>query len=68
MRYITVERIVKQFTLEVLAAGENLDRKITHPRTHRPGLEFIGFFDYFPMEQIQILGKKEIHYLHQLSD
>jgi len=68
MKYITVERIVKQFTLEVLAAGENLDRKITHPRTHRPGLEFIGFFDYFPMEQIQILGKKEIHYLHQLSD
>lgn len=67
MKYITVESIVKQFSLEVLASPDNLDRKITQPRTHRPGLEFIGYFDYFPMEQVQILGKKEIKYLHKLS-
>src|SRR5690606_23977744 len=67
MKYITVESIVKQFSLEVLASPDNLDRKITQPRTHRPGLEFIGYFDYFPMEQVQILGKKEITYLHKLS-
>ena len=46
---------------------DHLTRKITQPRTHRPGLEFTGFFEYFPMEQIQILGKKEITYLHQLT-
>jgi len=67
MKYITVESIVKQFSLEVLASADKLDRKITQPRTHRPGLEFIGYFDYFPMEQVQILGKKEITYLHKLS-
>ncbi|WAA12257.1 HPr(Ser) kinase/phosphatase [Fervidibacillus halotolerans] len=67
MKYITVERLVREFSLEVLAAEEHLNRKITQPRTHRPGLEFTGYFDYFPMEQIQILGKKEITYLHQLS-
>lgn len=67
MKYITVESIVKQFSLEVLASADKLDRKITQSRTHRPGLEFIGYFDYFPMEQVQILGKKEITYLHKLS-
>lgn len=67
MKSITVESLVKEFSLEVLAAKDRLDRKITQPRTHRPGLEFTGYFDYFPMEQIQILGKKEITYLHQLS-
>lgn len=68
MKYITVENLVKTFSLEVLAGEQNLNRKISKPRTHRPGLEFIGYFDYFPQERVQILGKKEITYLHQLSD
>ena len=68
MKSLTVETLVKKFSLEVLAGDLNLNRKITWPRTHRPGLEFIGFFDYFPMEQIQILGRKEITYLHKLSE
>src|SRR5699024_340450 len=55
------------FSLEVLAAKDQLHRKITRPRTHRPGLEFIGYFDFFPMKRIQILGQKEINFLHQLS-
>lgn len=67
MKAIQVADIVKEFSLEVLAGENNLDRKIDQPRTHRPGLEFIGYFDYFPMEQIQILGKKEITYLHKLD-
>lgn len=65
---ISVKSLVNKFSLEIIAGENDLDRKITQPRTHRPGLEFIGYFDYFPMEQIQILGKKEITYLHQLSE
>lgn len=67
MKAINVQDIVENFSLEVLAGGDHLDRKIFQPRTHRPGLEFIGYFDYFPMEQVQILGKKEITYLHKLD-
>jgi len=67
VKSIKVEDLVRTFSLEVLAAGEELDRPITKSRTHRPGLEFIGYFDFFPMERVQILGKKEITYLHQLS-
>src|SRR5699024_4166452 len=59
--------LVNQFSLEVLAGDSQLHRPITKARTHRPGLEFIGFFDFFPMEHVQVLGRKEITYLHQLS-
>ncbi|WP_087973262.1 HPr(Ser) kinase/phosphatase [Oceanobacillus rekensis] len=68
MKSIAVERLVKEFSLEVLAGGDQLDRPITKLKTHRPGLEFIGYFAFFPMERVQILGKKEITYLHQLSE
>ncbi|MBP2078486.1 HPr(Ser) kinase/phosphatase [Oceanobacillus polygoni] len=68
MKSIMVEQLVREFSLEVLAGENELDRSITRLRTHRPGLEFIGYFDFFPMERVQILGQKEITYLHQLTD
>src|SRR5699024_1570007 len=55
------------FSLEVLTGEDQLERTITKARTYRPGLEFIGYFDFFPMEHVQVLGQKEITYLHQLS-
>src|SRR5690625_3256681 len=67
LKSITVERLVQNLSLEILAGEHQLDREITRPRTHRPGLEFIGYFDFFPMNRIQILGQKEINYLHELS-
>lgn len=67
MKSITVEHLVQNLSLEILAGENHLDREITRPRTHRPGLEFIGYFDFFPMKRIQILGQKEINYLHKLN-
>ncbi len=68
MKSITVQRLVEPFKLEVLAAEERLERTITQPRAHRPGLEFVGFFDFFPMERVQVLGRKEITYLRQQTE
>ncbi len=67
MKRITVDNLVKRFSLKVLAGEGQLQKMITQPRVHRPGLEFVGHFDFFPTEQVQILGKKEITYLHKLS-
>ncbi|WP_050182087.1 HPr(Ser) kinase/phosphatase [Domibacillus robiginosus] len=67
MKKITVENLVEKFSLKVLAGEDQLQQVITQPRVHRPGLEFVGHFDFFPTEQVQILGKKEITYLHKLS-
>jgi len=60
MKTITVQRLAEVFKLEVLSGGGHMDREITRPRTHRPGLEFVGYFDFFPMKRVQILGRKEI--------
>lgn len=65
---ITIADLINKFPLEVLAGEDELERKITRGRAHRPGLEFIGYFDFFPMERVQILGLKEVNYLHQLND
>lgn len=67
MKFVTVDHLVNELSLEILTGENQLERKITKSRTHRPGLEFIGYFDFFPMEHVQVLGKKEITYLHQLS-
>ncbi|CAM4463620.1 HPr kinase/phosphorylase [Paenibacillus endophyticus] len=68
MKAIEVSELAAQFSLEVLAGVDQLDRKIMKARAYRPGLEFVGYFEFFPQEHIQILGKKEITYLHSLSE
>jgi len=67
VKTITVENLVNRFSLKVLAGEDQLQKTITQSRVHRPGLEFVGHFDFFPTERVQILGKKEINYLHKLS-
>ncbi len=67
VKKITVENLVQKFSLKVLVGENLLQKTITHSRVHRPGLEFVGHFDFFPRERIQILGKKEINYLYKLS-
>ncbi|MFS0821166.1 HPr(Ser) kinase/phosphatase [Bacillus sp. 1P02SD] len=67
MKEITVEDLVRKFSLKVLAGKGKLQNTISQSRVHRPGLEFVGHFDFFPTERVQILGKKEVTYLHKLS-
>ncbi|UVI32751.1 HPr(Ser) kinase/phosphatase [Paenibacillus spongiae] len=68
MKAIDVQQLVTRFSLEVLAGETELHRKITKSRVYRPGLEFVGYFEFFPQEHIQVLGKKEINYLHTLTE
>ncbi|WP_310550073.1 HPr(Ser) kinase/phosphatase [Paenibacillus glufosinatiresistens] len=63
MKVVTVQTLMNQFRLELLAGEAGLARAVTRPRAHRPGLEFVGYFDYFPMNRVQVLGRKEITYL-----
>ncbi len=68
VKSITIENLVKKFSLEVLTGKNQLHRTITKSRTNRPGLEFIDYFDFFPKEHVQVLGINEITYLHMLSE
>ncbi|MDF2722788.1 MAG: HPr(Ser) kinase/phosphatase [Paenibacillus sp.] len=67
MKSITVQDLVNRFQLEVLTGHSELHRTITKSKAHRPGLEFVGYFDFFPQQRVQVLGRKEITYLHTLT-
>ncbi|CAG7649026.1 HPr kinase/phosphorylase [Paenibacillus solanacearum] len=68
MKSVTVQQLVDRFSLEVLTGETGLDRMIPKARVHRPGLEFVGYFDFFSHAHVQVLGSKEITYLHTLSE
>ncbi|MBP1997000.1 HPr(Ser) kinase/phosphatase [Paenibacillus eucommiae] len=68
MKTVTVQELVDRFSLEVLAGNMQTDRTISKPWVHRPGLEFVGYFDFFSHAHVQVLGKKEITYLHTLTE
>lgn len=68
MKPVTVKDLVERFSLEILAGHTELHRPITKTKAHRPGLEFVGYFEYFPQAHVQLLGRKEITYLHKLSE
>jgi HPr kinase/phosphorylase len=68
MKTVTVKDLVDRFSLEVLTGSVHTDRTITKSRAHRPGLEFVGYFDFFAHAHVQVLGRKEINYLHKLSE
>lgn len=67
VKKLTIDQLVNRFSLKVLVGENQLFREITQSRSHRPGLEFVGHFDFFPTERVQILGIKEVTYLHKLS-
>ncbi|MCP3772459.1 HPr(Ser) kinase/phosphatase [Paenibacillus sp. MZ04-78.2] len=68
MKAVTVEDLVKRFSMEVLAGATQLHRTISKTSVHRPGLEFVGYFDFFSQSHLQVLGLKEITYLHTLTE
>ncbi|BFH66137.1 MAG: HPr(Ser) kinase/phosphatase [Paenibacillus dendritiformis] len=68
MKTVMIQQLVEKFKLEVLTGGNRLNRTISKTRVHRPGLEFAGYYEFFPQERIQVLGLKEIGYLHTLTE
>lgn len=68
MKTVMIQQLVEKFKLEVLTGENRLNRTVSKTRVHRPGLEFAGYYEFFPQERIQVLGLKEIGYLHTLTE
>jgi HPr kinase/phosphorylase len=63
-----VADLVKQFRLDVVCGEEHLNRPITTADLYRPGLELAGFFEFYPQERVQLLGKTEVTFVEMLSE
>ncbi|KQU57663.1 HPr kinase/phosphorylase [Rossellomorea marisflavi] len=68
MAKVRTKDIMDKFHLELVGGEEGLHRPITMSDISRPGLEIAGYFDYYPAERIQLLGKTEITFLDLLDD
>lgn len=63
---VTVERLIKDFDLEVLVEGEK-GVEITVNDINRPGLQLAGFYNYFAPERLQVVGKAEWSFIGDMS-
>lgn len=66
MAKVRTEDIIKEFKLELISGEEGIHRPITTSDISRPGLEIAGFFNYYPAERIQLLGRTEIKFSERL--
>ncbi len=58
----------QELQLTHLNTHVELEPEIVSPAINRPGLELVGFWDFFEPDRIQIFGNKEIAFLTTHSD
>lgn len=63
---VTVEKLIKDFDLEILSEGEK-GVEIFVNDINRPGLQLTGFYNYFAPERIQVIGKAEWSFLETMG-
>jgi HPr kinase/phosphorylase len=68
---VTVERFylnqAEKLQLKLVAGGAGLARKIQEGSVNRPGLALAGFFKYFAMKRVQVIGGAEWQYLKSVG-
>ena len=65
---VKLSKVIDEFSLEVMYlpdASENIN--ITCSRVNRPGLQIVGFYDYYEQARLQIIGKVENMYLSKME-
>jgi len=65
---IKLKQLVEYFGLKVLYAGTDYETvEIGIKDANRPGLQFVGFFDYFDPRRLQVIGMAEIKLLERMD-
>jgi HPr kinase/phosphorylase len=64
---VRTKDIHERFHLELVSGEEGINRPITTSDISRPGIELAGYFEYYPAERIQLLGKTELSFFEKLS-
>lgn len=68
MSKVTIKDILNKFKLELISGEEGINRPVTTSDISRPGLEMAGFFDYYPEERLQLLGRTELTFFSMLNE
>ena len=66
---VTVKEIVDEHKMEVIYAPKDISELLIYDNDcNRPGLQLMGFYEYFNAERIQICGNMEFAYLASLDE
>ncbi|MDF2904245.1 MAG: HPr kinase/phosphorylase [Bacillus sp. (in: firmicutes)] len=65
---VRTKDIIEKFNLELISGEEGINRPITMSDISRPGIEIAGYFNYYPAERIQLLGKTELSFFEKLEE
>ncbi len=66
---VTLKEIIDEFNLETIYTPVEASKLIVNEtEVNRPGLQLVGFYEYFNNERIQIVGKAEFAYLATLDE
>ena len=61
-------RHAKELHMELGGTKVGFDREILEPTINRPGLALTGFYKYFALHRLQVIGLAERSYLRHLSE
>ncbi|MCR4637793.1 HPr(Ser) kinase/phosphatase [Ruminococcus sp.] len=66
---VSLQRLIEEFKLENIYAPKDPNEiMIDENDVNRPGLQLMGFYEYFNPERIQIIGKMEFAYLSTIDE
>ncbi|HOO06007.1 HPr(Ser) kinase/phosphatase [Ruminococcus flavefaciens] len=66
---VSLQKVIDEFKLEVIYIHKDAESiLIDENDVNRPGLQLMGFYEYFNPERIQIIGKMEFAYLSTIDE
>lgn len=66
---VSLQKVIEEFKLETIYIHKDASEvMIDENDVNRPGLQLMGFYEYFNPERIQIIGKMEFAYLSTIDE
>lgn len=66
---VSLQKVIDEFKLETIYIHKDASEvMIDENDVNRPGLQLMGFYEYFNPERIQIIGKMEFAYLSTIDE
>ncbi|MDE6789740.1 MAG: HPr kinase/phosphorylase, partial [Ruminococcus sp.] len=66
---VSLSKVIEEFKLETIYIHKDPEEiMIDETDVNRPGLQLMGFYEYFNPERIQIIGKVEFAYLSTIDE
>lgn len=56
---VTTKDVIEKFNLTLVSGNEGIGRYIRTSDISRPGLEMAGYFNHYPANRVQLIGKTE---------